>query len=43
MIPRISYQQTLERALRRAPIVALIGPRQWKNHTRPPVPVSGAH
>ena len=28
MIPRISYQQTLERAVRRAPIVALIGPRQ---------------
>ena len=26
MIPRLSYQQTLERALRRAPIVALIGP-----------------
>ena len=28
VIPRLSYQQTLERALRRAPIVALIGPRQ---------------
>ena len=28
MIPRLAYQQLLERALKRSPVVALIGPRQ---------------